>query len=416
MTKKAAGADTGSAHRGTFTTTRRGPATARRAATSRRLAREARQRRLAYIALFGVIVVVAATLVVGALWQFVISPAQTVATVNGEAIRNDAFQRYQKFKTIRLPNQAAQIQAEISKLQADKKNAAANGQFISLLQQQLQQVQSCQANIPACTLSDMENALELTQAAARIGAAPTTAQLNAEMANLGKQAGPTAYAQLLSTTGVQPGDLRTYFAAPLVVQQNVTKHFAARVTSTEPEAQARHILVADNQKARAQQLAAEVRKGANFAALARKYSTDKGLQASVPLTGTAKLQAQRTSSAFNGGWLRDPSQPFVPNQPTWLTPQTSFVAPLDATVLDAILAMKPDEVRVVQNSTGGWHVIQVTQHGTLHLSKAQLTALRQQKGAQDYQQWVTTTATDSSKNRVVPSDPYVQFPSTTPSA
>jgi parvulin-like peptidyl-prolyl isomerase len=406
MTKKAEGADVGSAHGGTFTTTRRGPATARRAATSRRLAREARQTRLAYVALFGVIVVVVATLVVGALWQFVISPAQAVATVNGVAIRNDAFQRYQKFETTLLNNQAAQLQGEISRLQADTKHAAANAQLISQLQQQQQQVQSNQSNIPAYTLSQMENALELTQAAAKIGAAPTRAQLDAEMANLRKQAGPIAYAQLLSTTGVQLDDLRTYFAAPGVVQQSVTKHFEGTVASTEPQAKARHILVAG--KARAQQLAAEVRKGANFADLARKYSTDKGLQAGVPLTGTAKLQAERTSSAFNGGWLRDPSQPFVSNQPTWLTPQTNFVAP----VLDAILSMKPDEVRVV-HSQFGWHVIQVTQHGTLHLSKAQLNALRQQKGAQAYQQW-QTTATDPTKNKVVPSNPYVQFPSATP--
>ncbi|HKO25405.1 MAG TPA: peptidylprolyl isomerase [Chloroflexota bacterium] len=408
MTRKPEGADAGAAHGGTFTTTRHGPATARRAATSRRLAREARQRRLAYIALFGVIVVVAATLVVGALWQFVISPAQAVATVNGLTIRNDVFQRYQKFETNVLTNQAGQLQAEISKLQADKKHAAANGPFISQLQQQLQQVQSYQANIPAYTLSQMERALELRQAAAKIGAAPTPAQLNTAMANLRKQAGgPVGYAQLLSATGVQPGDLSTYFVAPGVVQQNVTKHFEAKVTATQPEAKARHILVAG--KARAQQLATEVRKGANFATLARKYSTDNGLQAGVPLTGTAKLDAQRKSSAFNGGWLRDPSKPFVPNQPTWLTPQTSFVAP----VLDAILSMKPGEVRVV-HSQFGWHVIQVTQHGTLHLSKAQLTALRQQKGAQDYQQW-EATATDSTKNKVVPPDPYVQFPSTTPS-
>jgi parvulin-like peptidyl-prolyl isomerase len=408
MTRKAADADAGSAHGGTFTTTRRGPASSRRAATSRRLAREARQRRLAYIALFGVIVAVAATLVVGALWQFVISPAQAVATVNGVAIRNDVFQRYQKFETTLLTNQAAQLQDEISKLQADKKNAAANASLISQLQQQLQQVQSYQSTIPAYTLSQMEQALELTQSAARIGAAPTLAQLDAAMANLRKEVGgQLAYGQLLSSTGVQPGDLRTYFAAPGVVQQNVTKHFEATVTSTQPEAKARHILVAA--KARAQQLAAEVRKGANFAALARTYSIDKGLQAGVPLTGTAKLQAQRKSSAFNGGWLRDPSQPFVPNQPTWLTPQTS----LDAPVLDAILSMKPGEVRVV-HGTDGWHVIQVTQHGTLHLSKAQLNALRQQKGAQDYQQWVAT-ATDSTKNKVVPPDPYLQFPSTTPS-
>jgi parvulin-like peptidyl-prolyl isomerase len=84
-----------------------------------------------------------------------------------------------------------------------------------------------------------------------------------------------------------------------------------------------------------------------------------------------------------------------------------------APVLDAILSMKPGKVRVVQSSFG-WHVIQVTQHGTLHLSKAQLNALRQQKGAQDYQQW-QATATDPAKNKVVPSNPYLQFPPTTPS-
>jgi parvulin-like peptidyl-prolyl isomerase len=409
MTRKPEGADAGAAHGGTVTTTRRGSATARRAATSQRLAREARQRRLAYIVLFGVIVLVAATLVVGALWQFVFNPAHTITTVNGVVIRNDVFQRYQKFETTLLTNQAGQLQAEISKLQADKKHAAANAPFISQLQQQLQQVQSYQANIPAYTLSQMERALELRQAAARIGAAPSSAQLDAAMANLRKQAGPIGFAQYLSTTGVQLVDLRTYFAAPIVVQQNVTKHFEAKVTATQPEAKARHILVKERSKTLADKLAAEVHKGANFAALARKYSIDNGLQAGVPLTGTAKLQAQQKSSAFNGGWLRDPSQPFVPNQPTWLTPQTSFVAP----VLDAILAMKPGEVRVV-HSQFGWHVIQVTQHGTLHLSKSQLTALRQQKGAQDYQQW-EATATDSTKNKVVPPDPYVQFPSTTPS-
>jgi parvulin-like peptidyl-prolyl isomerase len=409
MTKKPAGADAGSAHGGTFTTTRRGPATARRAATSRRLAREARQRRLAYIALFGVIVVVAATLVVGAVWQFVISPAQAVATVNGEAIRNDVFQRYQTFETTLLRNQTTRLQAEISKLQADKKHAAANGPFLSQLLQQQQQLQTYQANIPAYTLSQMEQALELKQAAAKIGAAPTAPQLDAAMANLRKEAGgPIGYAQLLSATGVQQGDLRTYFAAPGVVQQNVTKHFEATVTATQPEAKARHILV--KSKTLADKLYAELKRDPHkFAALARKYSTDNGLQAGVPLTGTAKLQAQRKSSAFNGGWLRDPSQPFVPNQPTWLTPQTSFVP----AVLDAILAMKSNEVRVV-HSPFGWHVIQVTQRGTLHLNKTQLKALRQQKGAQEYQQW-QATATDSTKNKVVPPDPYVQFRSTTPS-
>ena len=401
--------------------------TARRPATSVRLAREARQQRLWYFGLFAVIGLSLLALLGGALWQYVISPAQPVATVNGQTIRTDTFNRYQKFQLALLNNQNNQLLQEQAQLQADTKNQAANAQILQQLQTQQQQLSGNLANVPAYTLSQMEQALELQQAARKIGAAATPAQLNMQMATLKKQAG---YSSLVGSTSVQDADVRTYFATPAVVQQNVTKHFQGTVPATQPQAKARHILVAAKDKTLVTNLATAIKanNGATFGALAQKYSIDNGGAAPTLPTPTKgetaqqKQQAlaqyqqqlaqykqgQKQTSAFNGGWLRDPSQPFVVNQPSWLTPQTQFVPE----VLNAILSMKPNEVRVVK-STYGYHVIQVTARGTHTLSKTERNTMLQQNGQKGYQSWFQT-ATDASKNKVNPSNPYAQFPAATP--
>jgi len=400
---------------------------ARRPATSARLAREAQLQRLWYAGLFGVIALSVLALLGGALWQYVIYPAQPVATVNGQAIRTDAFNRYQKFESALLTNQSNQLAQQQAQLQADTKNAAANAQVLQQLQQQQQLVASNQQNVPAYTLSQMEQAIELQQAAKKIGAQATPAQLDTQMATLKKQGG---YNSLIGSTNVQEADVRTYFATPAVVQQNVTKHFQGTVPTTQPEAKARHILVAAKDKALANNLATAIKSnnGATFGALAQRYSIDNGGAApTLPVTTKGETaqqkqqalaqykqqlaqyaQARKQTSAFNGGWLRDPSQPFVANQPSWLTPQTSFVPE----VLKPILVMKPNEVRVAK-SQFGYHVIQVTVSQSVKLTKAQRASMLQQNGQKGYQTWFTA-ATDATKNKVSPSNPYTQFPAATP--
>jgi len=399
----------------------------RRAPTSVRLAREARQRRLWYAALFAVIAVVVVTLVAGVLWQYVIQPAQSVATVNGVGIRNDVFGRYQNFENYLVQGQAAQIQQLASQPGASQ-----------LLTQEQQQIQQEQSNIPAYTLQQMEQSLEVQQAAAKIGAAPTPAQIDAEYASqrqqFDKARGAGSYDHLIGSLGVKPEDVKAYYIASAVVQTNVTKHFQGTAPMTQPWAQARHILVGT--QAQAQLIAKAIKNGGNFAALAQKYSTDNGIQPGQALTGTARLQAEQQSSAFNGGWLRDP-QPANPAQvipvpthkvqqkvgkttktvevpnapaytvPTWLTPSTSYVKP----VLDAVLSMKVGEMRVVQ-SQYGFHVIQVTAHETHTLSKQERATILQQQGQQGYQTWFTS-ATDATRNKVNPPDPYAQLPAPT---
>ncbi len=338
--------------------------------------------------------------------------SQPIATVNGDPIPTDAFRRFQGFENFLLTAQIAQLQQLLSR--PDDALVA---------RQELRVVQDDLAHLPAYTLRQMEQVLELRQAAVRIGATPTQSQIAAEYRReqqaYDRNGGAGSFAHELHALGVTPADVQAYYVTPVVVARNAIQHFQRRAPRAQPWAVARHILV--DARPRAILIRKAIENGGNFATLARRYSIDNGIQPGVPLTGTARLQAEQQSSAYNGGWLRDlqpayPAQRRIPSsipstatyRPTWLTPQTGFVKP----VLDAVLSMKVGEVRVVQ-SIYGFHVIQVVAHQTHLLSTRERDAILQQQGEQGYQLWVTE-ATDPARNQIVPPDPYAQFPQPTP--
>jgi len=403
----------------------RSQAAARRPATSARLAREAQQTRLAYLALFAVTALIIVVLAAGILWQYVISPGQAVATVDGTSIRSDAFGRFQGYETSVLNNQLSSLGQYASQ--------PGLAQYVA---QQQSQVNQDLANIKAYTLGAMEQAIEVQQAAAKSGLAPTTAQIDAEFEKQrtrfdGKT--PGAYDKLLSSLGVTPDDIKAFVVVPSLVQTNVTKHYQGTAPATQPWVQARNITTSSPTTATLLQKAV-LANPQTFGSLAQKYSTDNGVTAAQVVTGTALQQAHAVSSAYNGGWLKDAS-PAAPTQVisttrvttstvtvhgvktikkstqltplyyTWLTPQTSG---LDAAVLKAVEAMRPGQVKTVQGADG-WHVLRVDAKKTHTLSKAERTAILTQNGQQGYSTWLSN-ATSASKNTVSPPNPQAQFP------
>ncbi len=402
-------------------------AAVRRPATSARLAREARQTRLAYLSLFAVTAVIIIVLVVGILWQYVISPGQAVATVNGTSIRSDAFGRFQGYETSVLNNQLSSLG-----------QYAAQPGLAQYVTQQENQVKQNLANIKAYTLQAMEQAVEVQQAAAKSGFAPTLAQIDAEFNKQRTRYDtnaktPGTYDKLLGSIGVTNDDIKTFVVVPSLVQANVTKHYQGTAPVTQPWVQARNISVSTATTATLLQKAV-LANPPTFGSLAQKYSTDNGATAGQVLTGTALLQAHAASSAYNGGWLKDAS-PAAPTQVistttvvtstalvhgvktikktnqltplyrTWLTPQTSG---LDPTVLKTVEAMKPGQVKTVQGADG-WHVLRVDERKTHTLTKAERTAILTQNGQQGYSTWLSN-ATSASKNTVNPPNPQAQFP------
>jgi len=350
-----------------------------------------------------------------------------VATVNGVAIPTASWRRYQGFIKYRLQLEEQQLRNELYQLQSS--GQVSQTPLIQQLLQQSQYVQRYLLVLPAYTLQQMELVIEVEQAAGRLGIRVSSHDIAVSYAravhSYDAARGKGALVALFKKLGVTPDDMRTYYFAESLVQQRVTIHFGGKAPATQPWAIARHILVTTVGQATA--VANQVRLGVSFATLAKKYSIDNGLPIGSAATGAAAAQAHASSSAYNGGWLRDPNpvsliqarvtpspRTHEPGgataiyQPTWLTPNTRFVRVL----LDAILTMRAGEVRVVQ-SQFGYHVVQVFMHETHRLSAAEKDTILLQQGQTKFRAWYTGV-TAQARNKLVPPDPYKQFPAPTP--
>jgi parvulin-like peptidyl-prolyl isomerase len=120
-----------------------------------------------------------------------------------------------------------------------------------------------------------------------------------------------------------------------ILRSNISKKLAAGVSPYELKVRASHVLVATKQKALAEKILAEAKAGANFAALAKKYSTD-------------------TASKTKGGDLG-------------YFGHGTMVAPFDK----AAFAMKVGEIRLVQ-SQYGWHIIKLTGRQRMKMTSTEL--------------------------------------------
>jgi foldase protein PrsA len=209
----------------------------------------------------------------------------------------------------------------------------------------------------------------------------------------------------MKQAGITLSQLRDSIQSRLLVEQVMAKVTTGTVNVTDAEiaqyyatnkaqyagqtqVNASHILVATKDKALAQSLFSQVKKGGDFAALAKKYSID-------------------TNSKVKGGNLG------------W-APSSQYVAEF----AQATEQMKIGEIRLVQSSFG-WHIIKLigrksAKQQTLAEVKAQIKAtLTQQQQSDAFGKWVaaqqkkaTIVISDATLKKIIDQNTAVTAPST----
>jgi foldase protein PrsA len=246
-----------------------------------------------------------------------------IALVGNNVIKMGFFKRYEFFEQAQLNTRQTQDQNQIASLQADTKHASQNAGLLSQYQTDLAQVQQQLGNLASGSLTNLIEDQVLVQRASLLGATVTAKQLNSQLITIERQAGGIQHFQLfLANSQLTRSEFELLERADLL-RQKVQAKLSARIPKIETKVRVSHILIATKNKALAEKLFKEVLHGANFAKLAKKYSTD-------------------TTSAKLGGDLG-------------FFAHGIMVPPFDK----AAFAMKVGQIRLVQSSFG-WHIIKKT--------------------------------------------------------
>lgn len=314
--------------------------------------REAVKERIALFAGIALAILVAAILGAGAIYDNIIRPGQVsaqnnrpIAAIGNYVVRTGFFKQLESFENKQLTSQLTQLQQEAQTLSANKtKNAAQLAQ----VSQQEQQLQSSLSSLPQSVLTEVTNDQIALQRGYTVGV-PNSAkeQASAITAFSHQLGGRLHYQQFIDSSGLTADQIKMLIVGS-DLQSKIQKKLAAKVSRTQLEVRARHILIAPKQKALAERLYHKVLHGANFAALAKKYSTDPG-------------------SKVKGGDLG-------------YFPKGQMVPTFDK----AAFSMKKGQIRLIK-SRFGWHILQVTGRKTATLSATQY----QQAQATAYTTWQT---------------------------
>lgn len=367
--------------------------------------REAVKERIALVAGIALAVVIAALIGWGLLQDNVIGPAQArqaddkpVAQVGSATINAGFFRRFEQFRSDQLSSQVTQYQQQEQTLNADpKKNA---GQ-IAQLSAQISSLQQSLSTVSQASLQLLLDDEVMLQRAHIVGVTASPKAVNDQILVAEKNAGGKLhFQQFLKTSNLSYDEFKMLVTGD-ILRAALSKKLAAGVSPYTLKVRASHILITAKQKPLALKLLAEAKAGANFAALAKKYSTDTG-------------------SKIKGGDLG-------------YFGHGTMVAPFDK----AAFAMKVGQVRLVQ-SQYGWHIIKLTGRQRMHmtateLQTAQASALQswlaKQQGILHVQRFVavnqlptvvsTPSALSSQPTSLplqVPTSPPAQLPTQAPTA
>jgi foldase protein PrsA len=313
--------------------------------------REALKERIALYA--GILLAVVLAIILGAGWYHdnVAVPNQikaanntAIAQIGNYVVRMGYFKHVEQFQSQQLNNQMSQIQQDLSTLQASSSSAKKNSAQISQLEAEQSTIQQELGSLADNSLTTLINNQIVLQRSATAGVPITAKVRKAALTSLLHQAGSQRQLalfenQTLQQTGLTPSEFQGLNLAQYV-QTQVQNKLAKTVSHVQTEVRASHILIASSKKPLAEKLYHEVLNGANFAQLAKKYSTDPG-------------------SAKKGGDLG-------------YFPHGQMVAPFDK----AAFSMKVGQIRLVK-STYGWHIIKVTGRKPVKLTASQYQQAQQ---------------------------------------
>ena len=301
--------------------------------------REAVKERIALIAGIALGIIIVGLVGWGLLQDNVIGPAQArqadnkpVAQIGSATISTGFFKRFEQFRSNQLASEVTQYQQELQQFNASPKKYAAQ---IAQVNAQISSIQQAQSTLSQGSLQLLLDDQTMLQRAHIVGVSASPKAVNAQMVIAEKNAGGKLHFQQFLKSSNLSFDEYKMLVTGDILRSSLSKKLAAAVNPYVTKVRASHILVATKQKALAKKLLAEAKAGANFAALAKKYSTDTG-------------------SKTKGGDLG------------YFGPGT-MVAPFDK----AAFSMKVGEIRLVQ-SQYGWHIIKVTGRQRMHMTSQEL--------------------------------------------
>jgi foldase protein PrsA len=298
--------------------------------------REALKERVALLGGIALAVIVAAVLAFGLLHDAVIVPyqqsqanAKPVAKIGTYTLTTGYFKRFVHFNSQQLQNQISTGQQEETQLQGNPKNAAQ----LSQIQQQVAVYQSQLQTLPQDSLTQIISGQTVLQTYKKAGVSVSQAEINKQLDQVKKSTGGKDYfQQFLKTSELSQAELTQLLQVQLL-ETKLQKKLSKGINQYEAKVRASHILV--KSKSLAQKLLKEAQGGADFAALAKKYSTDTG-------------------SAKKGGDLG-------------YFAKGTMVAPFS----NAAFSMKVGEIRLV-HSQFGYHIIKVTGHERVKMTGTDL--------------------------------------------
>jgi parvulin-like peptidyl-prolyl isomerase len=260
-----------------------------------------------------------------------------LARVGSQVITTDFFKRFQQFQANQINNQISQVQQRISQDQALGKAKAAE---VSQLQQYQSQLQNQLSGLAQNSLNVLIDDDTILQRAGSAGVFATKKQVDAQMTQLERNLGGRIHLQqFIAQSGLTADEIRQQVTADYL-RGKLQKKLAAQTPHYQYQVRASHVLIPSSKKSLAEKVYHQALAGANFAALAKKYSID-------------------TSSAKKGGDVG-------------YFGRGVMVAPFE----NATFSMKVGQIRLVK-STFGWHIIKLTGRRRYHLNAKQYSQAQQ---------------------------------------